>query len=437
MPTTSPPEPSSQVTSTRKGLQTFRALHYRNFSLLWVSLLVSSVGTWLQIISQSLLVLKITDNSPIALGIVSLAQAASFFLFAFIGGSIADQSDKRRFLLITQSLSMLLAFIFALLTFTGTIQVWTIVLLAFLSGTVLSFDQPARSSLVPMLVPREDLMNAITLQSVVFTGAAFIGPTLAALTLALFTSLGQHFGVGGSLAGYAGNFFLNGLSYLGVLVVLYLIRVPNDAAQQSRERRGPMLESIYESLRFVRKDPALPWILSGYASLLFFGPSTSLILPIFATQILHLEPFQLGLLFSASGLGVIVGALIVASLGDFQYKGLLLLVSFLIWAAALIVFGVSNNFWLSMGMLIIVGIGQNGVGSSTITLLQTRVPPSMRGRIMSLNTLCIMGIRPLGDFPASGLIALVGGPLTVVLCASIVGVYSLYLFVARPVIRSL
>jgi sugar phosphate permease len=280
-------------------------------------------------------------------------------------------------------------------------------------------------------------MNAVTLQSVVFNGAAFIGPTLGALTLALFTTLGQRFAIGGNLAGYAGNFFLNGISFLGVLGVLYLLRIPKEAAQESRDRRGPLLESIRESLRFVRKDAALPWILSGYAALLFFGPSTSLILPIFATQILHVQPFQLGLLFSASGLGVILGALIVASLGDFKHKGLLLLVSFLIWSIALIAFGVSKNFWFSMLMLLVLGIGQNGVGSSTITLLQTRVPPYMRGRVMSLNTLSIMGVRPLGDFPASGLIAFVGGPLTVVICASIVGLYSLSLLIWRPVIRTL
>ena len=437
MSTTPVPQQSSETKAPRKGIQTFRALRYRNFSLLWISLVVSSVGTWLQIVSQSLLVLKITHNSPVALGIVSLAQAASFFLFAFIGGNIADRSDKRRFLLITQSLSMMLAFLLGLLTLTGVIQVWMIVLLAFFSGTVLSFDQPARSSLVPVLVPREDLMNAITLQSVVFNGAAFIGPTIGAITLAFFTELGQRASFGGELVGYAGNFFLNGVSFFGVLFVLSILRIPSEAAQQSMDRRGPMLESIRESLRFVGRDVALPWVLSGYAALLFFGPSTSLILPIFATQILHLQPFQLGLLFSASGLGVILGALIVASLGDFKRKGLLLLVSFLIWATALIIFGISKNFWLSLSMLIILGIGQNGVGSSTITLMQTRVPPYMRGRIMSLNTLCIMGVRPLGDFPASSLIALAGGPLTVVICASIVGVYSLYLLVTQPALRSL
>jgi MFS family permease len=437
MSTTPIPQQPPEATLSKGRFQTFSALRYRNFRLLWISLVVSSIGTWLQIISQSLLVLKITHNSPIALGIVSLAQASSFFLFAFIGGSIADQSDKRRFLLVTQSLSLLLALILGILTVTGIIQVWMIVLLAFCSGTVLSFDQPARSSLVPTLVPRSDLMNALSLQSIVFNGSAFIGPALAGVFIEIFTNIDHNIGITASLFPYAGNFFLNAISFLGVLVVLYMLRIPKEAAEQSMAKRGPLLASIGASLSTVRRDAALPWVLSGYGALLFFGPSNSLILPIFATQILHLSPAQLGLLFSAAGLGTILGALIVASLGDFQHKGILLLCSLLLWTTSLLIFALSHVFWLSLVALLMFGIAQNGVGATTITLLQTRVPAQMRGRVMSLNTLLIMGVRPLGDFPASGLIALVGGPLTVLLCASVVGIYTLYLLVARPVIRSL
>jgi MFS family permease len=438
MSTTPVPQQSSEAATPQKRLQTFRALRYRNFRLLWISLVVSSVGTWLQIVSQSLLVLQITHSSPIALGIVSLAQAASFFLFAFIGGSIADQVDKRRFLLFTQSLSMCLAFVLGILTITGVIQVWMIVLLAFCSGTVLSFDQPARSSLIPVLVPREDLMNALSLQSTVFNGAAFIGPAIAGALIQVFSNVGTNAGIfNKSLFPYAGNFFLNGISFLGVLVVLYLLRVPKEAMESSTAKRGPILASIKASLSAVREDAALPWILSGYGAMLFFGPSNTLILPIFGNQILHLQPVQLGLLFSAAGLGTILGALAVASLGDFQHKGTLLLASLLLWTIALFIFAFSHSFWISLLALLLFGIAQNGVGATTITLLQTRVPPQMRGRVMSLNTLLIMGVRPLGDFPASGLIALVGGPLTVLLCASLVGAYSLYLVFERPAIRSL
>src|SRR2546425_669673 len=204
-------------TGQKLRLQTFRALHYRNFRLLWISLVVSSVGTWMQIVAQSLLILQITRGSALALGIVALAQSSSFFLFALIGGSV----DKRRFLLITQSLSMGLAFLLGILTLTGVIQVWMIVLIAFCSGTVLSFDQPTRSSLIPMLVPRKDLMNAISLQSTVFNGAAVVGPALAGITIGLLASAGHLIGLRGTLTGYGGNFLLNGISFFGVLFVLY------------------------------------------------------------------------------------------------------------------------------------------------------------------------------------------------------------------------
>lgn len=429
---------SSQPPSEQKPrLQTFRALQYRNFRLLWISLIVSSVGTWMQIVAQSLLILQITHGSALALGIVALAQSSSFFLFALIGGSVADRVDKRRFLLLTQSLSMGLAFLYGVLTLTGVIQVWMIVLLAFCSGSVLSFDQPTRSSLIPMLVSRQDLMNALSLQSTVFNGAAVVGPALAGIAIGALASAGYALGLTGSLNGYAGNFLLNGVSYFGVLFVLYLIRVPREAEEQGTEKRGPMLEAIRAALGAVRRDPALPWVLSGYGALLFFGPSNTLILPIFATQILHLNAFQLGLLFSAAGLGTLVGALIVASLGDFKYKGLLLLISFFLWTGALVVFAISSLLWLSLLALFVFGMAQNGVGATVITLAQLRVEPRMRGRVMSLTTLLVMGVRPLGDFPASGVIALAGGPLTVIVCAAIVGGYSLYLLLGRPVIRTL
>ncbi|GCF07676.1 MFS transporter [Dictyobacter arantiisoli] len=414
--------------------QTFKALQNRDYRLLWISLIVSSVGTWMQIIAQSLLVLRLT-RSPLSLGAVSLAQASSFFLFALIGGSVADKIDKRKFLLVTQSLSMLLALILGILTITGLIQVWMIVLLAFCSGTVLSFDQPTRSSLVPLLVPKEDLMNAISLQSVVFNGSAFIGPALAGSMIGIFANWGNTLHLHYPLIGYAGNFFLNAISFFGVLFVLYSLHVPEALLEQASTKRGPMLESIRASLGVISKDAALPWILSGYAAMLFFGPSTSLILPVFATGILHIQDAQLGILFSASGLGVILGALLVASLGNFQQKGWLLLISFFVWSISLLIFAISKNFWLSCVALTCLGIGQNGIGATTITLMQTRVPPQMRGRVMSLNTLCIMGVRPLGDFPASAAITAIGGPLTVIASASLVGGYTLFLLLARPSIH--
>ncbi|EFH86022.1 MFS transporter [Ktedonobacter racemifer] len=431
--TTTLPQQGTPPSGSPARFKTFRALRYRNFRLLWISLIVSSVGTWMQIVAQSLLVLAITNHSAFALGTVSLAQASSFFIFAFIGGSVADRIDKRRLLLFTQTLSMLLAALLGVLTLTGQIQFWMVVVIAFCSGTVLSFDQPTRSALIPTLVPREDLMNAISLQSIVFNGSAFIGPALAGIMIGVLAQAGHALGLHGPLIGYAGNFLLNAVSFLGVLVVLFLLQVPHDA--EASERRAPLLNSIKSSLSTVRRDSVLPWVLSGYGIMLFFGPSTSLILPIFATQILHLTDAQLGLLFSASGLGTILGALMVASLGEVKKKGWLMLGSLLIWASALLLFAFSTVFWLSLLTLLIFGIAQNGVGATTITLMQTRVPPQMRGRVMSLNTLMIMGIRPLGDFPAGAAIGLIGGPLTVCISSLIIGGYTLFLLLTRPTVR--
>ena len=169
--------------------------------------------------------------------------------------------------------------------------------------------------------------------------------------------------------------------------------------------------------------------------MLFLGPSSALILPVFAVKILHIGPERLGLLFSSAGVGTILGALFLASLGSNPRRGPTFLAGILVWVAALTGFALSGHFWISMAALLAFGIGQTLAGTTTITLLQTRVPEQMRGRVMSLNTLIIMGVRPLGDFPAGALIAGIGAPGTVLLSASLVGIYGI-LLAMRPALRS-
>jgi MFS family permease len=396
--------------------KTFRALRHRDFRLLWVGLAVSAVGTWMQIVAGSLLVLKITHGSAFVLGSVSLAQALAFFLFALVGGSVADRIDKRRLLLFTQSAAAALAILLGFLTLFGVIQLWMFFVLAFLNGTLLSFDQPARAALVPFLVPKEDLGNAISLQSMIFNGAATLGPALA--------------GFGVATLGYAGNFFLNGASFLGVLIALYVMRVtPGPTHQQS------ILQAISAALGTIKRDTVLPGVMSGYAALLFLGPSAALILPIYAVKVLRIGPERLGLLFSAAGVGTILGALFLSSLGSNPRRGPIYLSGIFIWIAALTAFALSTWFWISAVALLVFGLGQTLAGTTTITLMQTRVPEQMRGRVMSLNTLLIMGVRPLGDFPAGALIAGIGAPGTVLLSAGLVGIYGIALAM-KPAIRS-
>jgi predicted MFS family arabinose efflux permease len=381
---------------------TFRVLRHRDFRLFWLGLVVSAVGTWMQIVAQALLVLQLSHGSALALGLVSLAQALAFFAFALFGGAVADRVDKRRLLIVTQTLGLLFAALLGVLTSYHLVEVWMVVVLAFLQGAALSFDQPARAALVPDLVPKEELFNALSLQSIVFTGASTVGPALA--------------GFGMVTIGYAGNFFVNSVSYLGVIGALVAMRVP----ASSTPLRTANPRAIREALAAVRADAALPSLLAVFGALLFFGPSAAVLLPVMGKQVLHLDSQDIGILFSASGLGAIVGGLALASLRNPSHKARIALLAAPLWALALIGFAMSRSFAGSFAALFLVGTFQVGVSATTITLLQTRVPPHMRGRVMSLNTLLLMGVRPLGDFLAAAVIIGFGAPLTAVAGALLV-----------------
>ncbi|HLY15819.1 MAG TPA: MFS transporter [Bryobacteraceae bacterium] len=406
--------------ATSERFPALRALRHRDFRLLWASLFISATGTWMQILANSLLVLHLTGGSSLALGTVSLTQALSFFLFAPLGGTVADRLDKRRLLLITQGILLLLAVTLGLLTLFGWIRFWMIVVLVFCGGAILSFDQPARNALVPSLVPPADLMNAVSLQSIIFSGAATFGPALA--------------GVAVVRIGYAGNFFLNAASYLPVMLALW--GLPPVDEPRARAPREPLWTSMRTMLGAAARDAALPGIIAGYGALLFLGPSPAVMLPIFALRVLHLSAPRMGFLFSAVGVGTILGGLAVASLGDYCRKGQLFLGAVLVWSAALGAFAASKQAAVSVGALLILGAAQTAAAATAITLMQTRVPANMRGRIMSLNTLLVMGVRPLGDFPAGALISLMGGPWTAGLSAALTGAYALFLAVRRPRLRS-
>jgi MFS family permease len=379
-------------------------LESRNFRLLWSGFAVSSVGTWMQIVAQSLLVLDLTGGSAAALGTVSLVQAVSFLLFAPLGGSAADRYDKRRVLLVTQSVLMGFAMLLGVLAMTGAMRFWMIPAVVFLSGATLSFDQPARNALIASLVAKEDLMNAVSLQSAVFNTASLLGPALAGFAL--------------SKLGYAGNFFLNAGSYLAMLGALVALRVDYTAASRAAV---PLPEAVREVLRYVRLDAVLPAALLLYGALLFFGPSSNLVLPVFATQVTGGGAAQVGWLFSAVGAGTILSAVTLASLGNFPHKSQLLAAAVVLWMGALVVFGLADGLGVALPALVVLGAAQNVVASMTITLLQTRVPPEMRGRAMSLNTLLIMCVRPMGDFPVGAAISSLGFRPAVLASAGVVG----------------
>jgi MFS family permease len=369
---------------------------------------VSATGTWMQIVALSLLVLKLTHGSAFALGCVSLSQALAFFLFALIGGGSADRVNRRGLLLVTQATLMLLAGTLGLLTRIGAISVPLIALCAFLSGAILSFDQPARAALISTLVPEEDLLNAISLQSAVFNGAAVAGPALAGLTVARI--------------GLSANFFLNALSFTGVL--LALASLPTGPAVQSGRER--LIQQIRVVLQSVRGDPVLFPLLCVYGTLLFAGPSLALLIPVLAALRLHVGPATLGFLFSAAGIGAVAGTLILGNLPTTNSS--LVRAAVACWCMALALTGISSAVQLTFCSLVLLGASQSIAGAATSALLQTRVPPRQRGRVMSLNTLLLMGVRPLGDFPVGAAIAVIGAPAAAVASAAVVAVAALLLW---------
>lgn len=368
----------------------------------------------MQIVAQSLLVLQLTHGSAFALGLVSLVQALAFFIFALVGGGFADRLDRKRLLLTTQSLLMILSLLMGILSITGAIRLWIICAVVFVGGAALSFDQPARAALISSLVPQEDLLNAISLQSATFNAASTLGPALAGFIIAR--------------AGLPANFFLNALSFLPVLAGLILISPPK---LPSAKTRPALITQLAEALVTVKRDAILPWLLLSYGILLFSGPSLPLLLPVLAVHILHIGPGTLGVLFSAAGGGAVLGALFLASLRDTASKSLILFTAFAIWTSSVVSVGISRTTLITFVALIALGMSQSVIGAITATLLQTRVPHEQRGRVISLNTLLIMGIRPLGDFPASVLISFRGVPFTAVASAIIVGIAALFLFAKR------
>jgi MFS family permease len=395
----------------------FRVLRHRDFRLLWLGLVGSAIGTWMQIVAQALLVLDLSHGSALALGTVSIAQALAFFLFSLFGGAVADRVDKRRLILTTQTLCMAFAIGLGVLTMLHVVHVWMVVVLAFFQGVALSFDQPTRAALVPDLVPKEELLNAFSLQAIVFTGASTIGPALAGLCMPLI--------------GYAGIFFANAVSYLAILGALLAIR-PVAAGGQTRT---PTLRAVREGLAAVRADAALPGLLAVYAALLFFGPSPALLLPVMGTRVLHLDPVHLGVLFAGAGAGTIIGGLGLASSANPSRKGRILLTSAALWTVALFGFAATRSFAPALAALLFVGVFQVGVSATAITLLQTRVPRHMSGRVMSINTLLIMGVRPLGDFFAAAVIGRFGAPFTATMSAALVAATALAV-ATRPSVRS-
>jgi MFS family permease len=374
-------------------------LRHRNFQLFFSGQLISLIGTWMQSVAQAWLVYRMTGSS-LLLGSVGFASQFPVFLVAPLGGIVADHYNRQRVVIATQISSMILAVILAALTLTGTVRVWHIFVLAALLGVVNAFDIPGRQSFLVDMVGKEDLMNAIALNSSMFNGARIIGPAIAGVLVARI--------------GEGWCFFANGVSYIAVIVGLLLMRVhPPSYA----DHRVSPLEHIIEGFRFVSRTAPMRAILLLLGLVSLVAMPYTVLMPIFAHRVLHGGARELGILMGATGVGALLGALTLAA--KTGVRGLGRWVAFACggFGVSLILFSFSRNFYFSTALLLPVGFFMMLQMSSSNTLIQAMVPDHLRGRVMAVYSMMFMGMAPFGALFAGALADRLGAPITVAMGA--------------------
>ncbi len=370
-------------------------MHHRNFQLFFSGQLVSLIGTWMQSIAESWLVYRKT-GSALKLGAVGFASQIPVFLVAPLGGIVADRFNRRRIVIATQISSMILALIFATLTLTGVIQVWHIFVLAALLGVVNAFDIPARQSFLVDMVGKEDLMNAIALNSTMFNGARIIGPAIAGILVARI--------------GEGWCFLANGLSYTAVITGLLMMRVVKPARLASH---GPALAHLIEGYRFARHNTPIRSLLLLLGLVSLVAMPYTVLMPVFADQILHGGARGLGILMGATGVGAMLGALTLATRSGVMGLGRWVAFSCGGFGFFLVLFSFSHHFWLSAAFLLPVGFCMMLGMSSSNTLIQAMTPDHLRGRVMAMYTMMFMGMAPFGSLFAGATAERLGASLTV------------------------
>jgi MFS family permease len=377
---------------TPKGLRLiFRALYSRNYRLFFGGQGISLIGTWMQQIAMSWLVYRLT-GSAFLLGVVAFSSQICSFLFSPFAGVVSDRWNRHRILVATQSLSMMQAFILAALTLTRTVTVLDLILLSLFLGFVNAFDMPTRQAfVVEMVEKREDLGNAIALNSFLFNGARLVGPSVAGILI--------------SILGEGMCFLLNGLSFLAVIIALLAMKMtPN----KGRSERSHLLQELKEGFTYALSFPPIRSILLFLGWISLVGMANTTLMPVFAKHTLHGGPQTYGFLMAAIGVGAIIGAIFLASRRSVLGLGKIIVIASGIFGIGLIFFSLSSVLWLSLFLLLLVGFGMMVQMASSNTILQTMVDEDKRGRVMSLYVMAFMGMAPFGSLAGGSLAGRIG-----------------------------
>ena len=379
----------------------FRALKHRNFQLFIAGQLVSLIGTWMQTTAQLWLVYRLTGSAAL-LGVFGFANQIPMLVLASVGGYVGDRYSRHRGVIATQTVSMLLAFLLAGLTLTNVVHVWHLIAITLVVGIVNAFDVPIRQSFFVQMVGKEDLPNAIALNSSIFNGARVVGPAIAGFAIAWI--------------GEGWCFFLNGLSFLAVIFALMAMKIE---PQQRKDSGESPLQNLLQGFRFAMNDRPIRSTLLLMSMLSVFGLQYSVFMPIFAQDVLRSGARGLGFLMSAAGVGAVLGALQFAA--RTAYKGLAKWIAAMsvICSVCLLIFSQSKMFWLSIVVLFIVGFAATSQMAATNTTVQNRSPDALRGRLMAVYATMFMGVQPLGALLAGGIAKRLGAPVTLAIFGTV------------------
>jgi MFS family permease len=389
----------------------FRAFDSRNYALYWTGAFLSNVGTWMQNVALGWLVLELTD-SPFWVGFVSFAALVPSLFLSLFGGVLADRVERRRVLLATQTAMMIFAATLATLTALQRITMPLIIILALSSGFAAALNTPAQQAIIADLVPAEVLLNAISLNSVQFNLARVVGPACAGVVLAWLNT--------------ATCFYLNAVSFLALIVALLVIHI----APHRRLPAHSVWRHLGEGFKYLQAQPSLRMILAVCAVLSLFCLPYAVLLPVFARDILEVGAAGLGYLTASAGFGAVLGGLGLAALGNVRRKARWALRAGMVFSAAVITFAVSRNLYLSLVMLVLAGGSMVACLASFNTQLQLSVDPGMRGRILSMYLLTVVGLGPIGSLLVGSLAHFVGTPSAVALEGAIS-----FVFLAAAVLR--
>jgi MFS family permease len=394
-----------------------RALRHRNFQLFFSGQLISLVGTWMQTVAQSWLVYRLTGSS-LKLGLVGFASQIPVFIMAPIGGTTADRLNRHRVVIATQTISMVLALILAGLTLSHEVRVPHILVLAALLGLVNAFDIPARQAFLVEMVGREDLMNAIALNSSMFNGARIIGPAVAGILVA---KIGEGW-----------CFFANGVSYIAVIIGLLMMRIEHP--KRGTSKASP-LEDIIEGFRFVRNTAPIRALLLLLGLVSLVGMPYTVLMPVFADRILHVGARGLGILMGSTGVGALLGALTLALRAGIKGLGRWVALACGGFGVSLFLFSFSRCFWLSAALLLPVGFSMMLQMACSNTLIQAMVPDQLRGRVMAVYSMMFMGMAPFGALLGGALADRLGAPVTVAIGAVACIIGAIWFAMHLPKIR--